>query len=169
MGYTTYFEGQFTIDRPLASEHRAYLEKFSGTRRMRRNADLTEGRPDPIREAAGLALGLEGAYFVGGEDFRGQEHSDDVADYNNPPEGQPGLWCGWIPSEDGDAIIWDEGEKFYFYTDWIEYLIKHFLAPWGYTLSGEITWSGEEQGDIGKVVIVDNAVSVKAAKIVYDD
>jgi hypothetical protein len=169
MGYTTYFEGEFTLDRPLANEHRKYLEAFSGTRRMRRNPELTAERPDPVREAAGLDVGPEGAYFVGGGDFRGQEHSEDVVGYNDPPKGQPGLWCQWVPDEAGTVIQHDEGEKFYSYVEWIEYLIQHFLAPWGYTLSGEVTWSGEEQGDMGKIVIEANAVSVKVAKIVFED
>lgn len=169
MGYHTDFDGEFTLDRPLANEHREYLELFSGTRRMRRNAELAAGRPDPVRLAAGLDVGPDGAYFVGAEGYSGQERTPDVVGYNDPPEGQPGLWCGWVPNDDGSAIVWDEGEKFYSYVEWIEYLITHFLAPWGYTLSGTIEWSGEEQGDLGKIVIESNAVSVKAGKIVFDD
>lgn len=179
MGYTTYFEGQFTLDRPLTSEHRRYLKAFSLTRRMRRNPELTAERDDPIREAAGLAVGDEGGYAVPAARFSeddglqvtdsGQERSGDVVAYSDPPADQPGLWCGWEPNDDGSAIVWDEGEKFYSYTEWIEYLIKHFLAPWGYTLSGEIQWSGEENTDMGKIVIEANVVRVKVAKIVYDD
>lgn len=169
MGYTTYFDGEFTLDRPLATEHRDYLEKFNGTRRMKRDAQLTKDRPDPVREAAGLGVGPEGAYFVGESGYAGQNRGPDVIDGNGPPEGQPGLWCKWIPTDDGTAIVWDEGEKFYSYVEWIEYLVEHFLAPWGYTLSGTVEWSGEEQGDMGKIVIEQNAISVKVAKIVYED
>ena len=39
MGYTTTFEGEFRLDRPLSAEQRAYLNAFSATRRMRRDPD----------------------------------------------------------------------------------------------------------------------------------
>lgn len=82
--------------------------------------------------------------------------------------GQPGLWCQWIPTDDGTAIVWDEGEKFYNYKEWIEYLIQHFLAPWGYVLNGVVQWAGESRGDIGLIKIVNNDVQVLAAKVVYE-
>ena len=66
-------------------------------------------------------------------------------------ERQPGLWCQWVPNEDGSMIEWDEGEKFYAYIEWIAYLLKHFLVPWGYQLDGTIEWSGEEYDDRGAI------------------
>ena len=51
---------------------------------------------------------------------------------------QPGLWCGWRPNEDGTVIEHDGGEKFYDYTEWIQYLVHHFLEPWGYKLNGDV-------------------------------
>ena len=44
---------------------------------------------------------------------------------------QPGLWCQWVPNASGTAIVWDEGEKFYYYIEWIKYLIEHFLRAVG--------------------------------------
>lgn len=158
MGYTTYFDGAFNLDRPLAPEHAVYLMAFGSTRRMVRDAALTAKRPDPLREAVGLPVGQEGGYFVGEAGFRGQEHTPDIIDHNTPPQGQPELWCQWIPDEDGTAIVWDEGEKFSHYIEWLQYLIDHFLTPWGYTLSGEVTWNGEESADFGKIVVVSSSV-----------
>lgn len=173
MGYTTYFDGQFTLDRPLNQEHHAYLTAFASTRRMTRDAKLAEARPDPLRAATGLPVGEEGGYFVGGGrdgltlvevvlsagDFRGQEHTSDVVDYNCPPSGQPGLWCQWIPTDDGTAIVWDDNEKFYYYIEWLQYIVEHFLTPWGYTLSGEVAWNGEEPADFGKIVVSSTPVN----------
>lgn len=170
MGYTTSFDGEFAIDKPLAPEHREYLKAFSHTRRMKRKAELTAKRDDPAREAAGLAVGDEGGYFVGAGGMCGQEShgTPDIDDYNEPPKGQPGLWCQWEPNEDGTAIFWDGGEKFYYYVEWITYLIDHFLAPWGYVLNGTVEWSGEEQGDVGKIIVVDNEVTEKVGRITYE-
>lgn len=175
MGYTTDFDGQFDLNKPLASQHKAYLEAFASTRRMKRDAYITEGRPDPVRLAAGLPVGLDGGYFVGEGGHAGQgEHNADyetigILSYNYPPNGQPGLWNQWVPNDDGTAIQWDGGEKFYNYIEWIEYLIEHFLKPWGYVLNGEVEWFGEDSNDRGLICIEDNVVKTKIAKIVYED
>jgi hypothetical protein len=167
MGYTTDFDGKFNLDKPLSPEHRAYLEKFARTRRMQRNAEKAAQLPDPLREAAGLPIGEQGAFFVGATDFMGQDTTSDVTDGNQSPTGQPGLWCQWTPTEDGTAIEWDGGEKFYDYVEWIQYLIIHFLAPWGYVLNGTVNWEGESRGDLGRIVITNNAVATKTGKVVY--
>jgi hypothetical protein len=158
MGYTTDFTGKFNLDKPLTPEHRAYLEAFAQTRRMQRNAEKAATMPDLIREAAGLPIGEQGGYFVGSTKDYGQDHTPDVTDYNQEPTGQPGLWCQWTPNEDGSAIEWDQGEKFYRYVEWIEYLIRHFLSPWGYTLNGTVEYQGEDSSDKGRIVIVNNGV-----------
>jgi hypothetical protein len=168
MGYTTNFDGRFELDRPLEPGHQNYLQTFNRTRRMRRTARLTEGREDPVRTNVGLPVGIDGGYFVGEGGFGGQDSGADVTDNNRPPEGQPGLWCQWTPTEDGTAIVWDEGEKFYYYTEWLAYLIDHFLEPWGYKLNGTVEWEGEESGDIGRITVENNVISAKQARIVYD-
>jgi hypothetical protein len=199
MGYTTDFDGAFFVTPTLTPEHRAYLAAFASTRRMKRNPELTAKRPDPIREAVGLPVGPDGAYFVGAtDDFRGQEHTDDIVDYNTPPgtpdmhsmvsyksfatdypkyveakemavaEGaQPGLWCQWVPTDDGTMIVWDEGEKFYDYVEWLRYLIEHFLRPWGYTLNGAVIWQGEESDDRGRIHVNNNAIETFVAKTTF--
>lgn len=168
MGYQTEFTGRFELDRPLTPEHAAYLRAFNRTRRMKRDAAKTALLPDDVRIAAGLStVGADGGYFVGSTENFGQHHTPDIADYNDPPSGQPGRWCQWTPSEDVRAIIWDYGEKFYHYTEWIQYLITHFLAPWGYVLNGEIEWEGEDREDLGKIVIADNVITVKDGTVVY--
>ena len=90
---------------------------------MKRKAEVAITMPDPIRQAAGLPIGDEAAYFVGGKGDFGQDHDNSIVDYNEPPTGQPGLWCQWIIED--NEIIWDGGEKFYNYIEWIEYLIEN--------------------------------------------
>lgn len=168
MGYTTDFYGKFVLDKPLAPEHKAYLTKFSETRRVRRDPDLLLAREDPTREAVGLPLGEDGGYFINGDGFRGQDRDQSIRDYNRPPYGQPGLWCQWVPTKDGTAIEWDGNEKFCDYVKWIEYLIAHFLTPWGYKLNGEIKWQGEDDSDFGKLIMKDSVLTVKPGRKVYD-
>ena len=144
----------------MKPEYAAYLKQFCATRRMKRDPKKAEKRRDPIRIAAGLPIGADGAYFVGGEGFGGQDEDASVLDANKPPKGQPGLWCHWVPYESGISIVWDQGEKFYYYDKWLKYIIKHFLAPWGYVLNGEVTWHGEERGDRGTLHVFENEVEV---------
>ena len=79
---------------------------------------------------------------------------------NQPPKGQPGLWCQWTVNDEGNALVWNEAEKFYEYIDWLKYLIAHFYKPWGYNLNGVITWEGEDRSDVGTIEVVDNVVKV---------
>lgn len=65
--------------------------------------------------------------------------------------GTPGIWCQWVPTEDGQGIEWDGNEKFYAYVEWLDYIVKKFLTPWGITLSGEVQYRGEEFGDDGTI------------------
>ena len=170
MGYSTDFFGSFKLDKQLSSEHAAYLSQFSETRRMQRDVSVTSVLDnDPIRIAAGLPVGVDGGYFVGGSGYAGQDRDESIVEYNNPPDGQPGLWCQWIPSEDGTEIEWDGGEKFYNYVEWIKYLIEHFLKPWGYVLNGEVEWRGEEYDDHGNIVIENNNVKIQYPKTTWED
>jgi hypothetical protein len=149
VGYTTDFSGQINIEPPLNQEEVAYLKKFNETRRMDRE---------------------NGPYFVDGSGFMGQGHDADVRNHNSPPKGQPGLWCQWVPTEDGTAIEWDGGEKFYSSKEWMAYLIDHFLKPGAlakdalpflqanHVLNGVIKAQGEDMDDRWKLIVKDNIV-----------
>jgi len=168
MGYTTDFEGSFELDHPLTPEHKAYLTQFSETRRMRRDSGKAAAFPDPIREAVGLPIGKEGEYFVGGKGSFGQDHDKSILDYNDPPVSQPGLWCQWVPTEDGTGIVWNGSEKFYHYKSWIVYIIENFLKPWGYVVNGTVTWQGEVSNDKGIMIVVNNVLQSKLGRVVYE-
>jgi hypothetical protein len=122
MGYTTDFDGDFTVTPPLRPEHRTYLEAFAGTRHMQPDAAETAKLPDPVREAVGLPVGEEGTYYVG-DDHHG------VVDSNHPPAGQPGRRCQWRPPNEGAAFGWDGGEKSYDYVAWLDYLMERCVRP----------------------------------------
>jgi hypothetical protein len=122
------------------------------------NVDKIFNRLDSIREAVLLPIGGDGEYFTGAVGFAGQEDGPCVLDFNRPPGSQPGLWCHWVPTKDRKGLEWDGGEKFYHYVEWLEYLIEHFLTPWGYVVSGTVKWSGEEEEDNGTIFVENNVV-----------
>lgn len=184
MGYSTDFNGGFKFSKPLTKEQKNYLIAFNGTRRMKRNSAKLAFIKDELREAVNLPIGEEGAFFVAGKGFGGQDRDDTILDYNETPgsipydltnfsEGyalneklgreakrQPSLWCQWTANEDGTELIWDGSEKFYSYVSWLNYLIVHIFNKWDIKLNGLIFWKGEEENDNGSITIMDNVITV---------
>jgi hypothetical protein len=137
--------------------------------------------------------GNEGEYFAKLDGNHGQSSDASILDYNQAPgevsygnkefesswkensrrakEGlcQPGLWCQWEVSEDGTQLMWDGGEKFYNYVEWLKYLINHFFSKWKVKLNGKIRWTGEDSSDMGIIVVENNVVKTKVAVISYKD
>ena len=162
MGYTTDFSGSFAITPAPTPEFTKYINDFSEHRHMVRDPEKVKALfPDWEAQCFKGELGDECEFFVGGGGFFGQDHDESIINYNREPKNCPGLWCQWI-IEDGE-LRWDEGEKFYNYTDWLRYLIKNFFAPEGYTLNGVVGFQGEDDEDRGEITIEDNQVTVEYA------
>lgn len=51
-----------------------------------------------------------------------------------------------------------EGESRSDQDEWLRLLIGKFFEPNGYTLSGEVSWSGDESGDTGVIYVDGNRV-----------
>lgn len=151
MSYPIRFSGQFAITPPLQHPHWVYLRAFAKVRHVRRDAAQAEQVRDEARTAVGLPIGEEGGYCVASE-----WSSASLLDANYPPSGQPSLYCQWMPNEQGTALVWDQGESFYDSVEWLEYLIRHFLARWGYVLAGTVTWQGREVEERGTITVEDN-------------
>lgn len=160
MGYTTDFSGSLSFNKPVAPWLEEYINKFSETRRMKRDPEKIKAAfPNWGEMCFNGELGNEGQYFIGGTGDFGQNRDNSIIDYNASPAGQPGLWCQWV-IENGE-LQWDGGEKFYEYEDWLDYLIENFFEPLGYILNGDIEWQGEEYDDFGVIHVVDNFVEMQ--------
>lgn len=147
MGYTTDFEGTLKLNKTLTAEDKTFLEKLASTRRMARNVE---------------GYGVDGEFYVDGTGFMGQGNDDNIINHNRPPRTQPSLWLQWVPTQDGNGIEWDGGEKFYEYVEWLEYLIVKILAPKGYVLNGTVDWQGERDEDKGTITVKDNVVTTES-------
>lgn len=162
MGYTTEFNGQINVEPPLSQKEIEFLNKFAASRRVQRTRGPYYVEDDGC-----------GKLIPGKHNMSGQE---DVIDMNSPPEGQPGLWCQWVPTPEGDAIEWDGGEKFYSSVEWMQYLIDHFIGhhpianklypevfPFlqGHTCNGVIKAQGEDMDDRWKLIVTDNKITVE--------
>lgn len=174
MGYTTEFEGSFEFEEPLTSEMIRYINRFSTTRRIKRNVEkIKETYSDWKQLSFNGDLGEDGEYFVGDSDWALDKFSRDVRsdpsiiDYNEPPAKQPGLWCQWVVSLDGKYLEWDGNEKFYDYIEWLEYLINHFFIPSNIFMNGSVMWRGETFEDIGKITVEHNKITVTKGQITF--
>ena len=166
MGYTTDFSGSVAVEPPLNAAEIAFLTEFAETRRMhRRNGPL---------------------YAQNDGDF-GQSDPGDVIDGNRPHPDQPGLWCQWVPVDDGHAIEWDGGEKFYESAAWMKYIVEKLLAPSArryidahlsddirlaaftcdHVVNGRIEAQGEDSSDQWVLIVENNIVKVAEAVISF--
>ena len=161
MGYTTWFTGGLQFNKTVGEELVKYIDRFSRTRRMPRDNDKIKELYPNWKELCFMGeLGHNGEYFAPESDNYGQEHDDSILDYNSFREAvHPGLWCQWVI--ENNELVWDGGEKFYYYEEWLEYLIKHFFAPLGYVLNGDIEWQGEESDDFGTIHVVNNVIEMQ--------
>lgn len=160
MGYTTDFYGSLEFNKPVAPWLVDYIDKFSKTRRVKRDPEkIKQQFPNWGDLCFNGDLGIEGGYFIGGLGYYGQDKDESVLDNNEPSSDQPGLWCQWIIED--DKLVWDGGEKFYNYEEWLNYLIDNFFEPLGYVLNGDIEWQGEEYDDLGTIHVVDNVVDME--------
>ncbi|WP_199754305.1 hypothetical protein [Amycolatopsis sp. WAC 01375] len=100
--------------------------------------------------------------------------------------------CQWIPTESGDALEYDQEEKFYFGADWMVYLIDTFLKPgaslqhdlarrpsgyefanavehftFDHSCNGVIDAQGEDADDRWRLIVRDNVVSVQAGDVTF--
>lgn len=108
MGYTTDFLGHFTITPALNPAELEYLTAFAESRRWDRPGGPYEVPDNP----------------------RADEHeTGDVERRNRTAPGQPSLYCQWVVCPQGCCLTHDGHEKFYAPTQWLEYLIVHFLGP----------------------------------------
>jgi hypothetical protein len=83
----------------------------------------------------------------------------DYADRRNfPGEGMPDGYNQWQLTTDGQHVAWDGNEKFYYYVEWLQWLIDHVLAPAGVTVTGTVAYQGEEAADSGTLTVRDGKV-----------
>lgn len=65
----------------------------------------------------------------------------------------------WVPADTLEHIVWDGNEKFYKYTEQLRWLCK-WLTQRDIGANGTLVWQGEETGDTGTIVVLENEVTV---------
>lgn len=160
MGYDTNFSGELVMSRRLTEPEHEYLSAFLDTAHYARDTSKLEGIPDPLREAVGLPLGDQGCFFMGRDEsvasYMIQYEDTLLEDYDyGPPVNLPDYGTDWYLGGlmDGrDVLRHEDGKSRGLYTDWLAWLVENILTPWGISLNGEVTWDGDDEGDMGRIV-----------------
>lgn len=158
MGTHTEFWGAIRIQPRLDPGLAERLEDFFSIRHMRRDVSSlieiypTEEDRIPRSLLGDGNFGPEGEFFLPTEvrDLSIRVEKDgkafvegicDHMDLNVPPKGCPSLYCDLDlvqpPEDNCTYLVWNEEEKPYYITEWIE-LIAKLLVPLGYKLDGQI-------------------------------
>ena len=106
MAYRTDFIGHVEVRPGLNEAEVAYLAAFAGSRRWRR---------------------AEGPYAVPASPC--EQEPVGARAWHLPAEGQPTLWCDWVPCWDGCCLTWEGEARFAGVGTWLGYLVDHFLRP----------------------------------------
>jgi hypothetical protein len=149
------------------------LEELKPKKKTRKNKEKeldTEAKKEKKKPTQALAKTENyDKYSLHMEMRRYPTDGSDVIDHNRPHDGKPGLWCRWTVNAEGSAIIWNGHEDFYNASDWMAYLINHFIGtqPMArgattltflntHTLNGVI--EGIEDGEKIRITVKDNIV-----------
>lgn len=82
----------------------------------------------------------------------------------------PGIWCDLSVANvapNTTELSWNGSEKTYYLAEWIAYVIDHFLKPLGAVANGSLDASGEEPGDLWRILVEDNVVSTQNGSVSY--
>lgn len=89
-------------------------------------------------------------------------------DSHEQPKESPGGYCQWELTKDRTGLKWDNGEKFYDYVPWAQYIVDHVLKPAGVGLSGSVSFAGEDVEDRGVLTVENGIVQSLASQAVAD-
>lgn len=157
MSYTYDLIGKLSVSPPLSPAQVAYLQEFSHSYRHK-FAPQWQSWPNPLREAVGLPVGIDGAYISSamgtGADFLDNCFQVDT----DPPDNQPSFQCCWTTNAQGSTVHWNKLQRTFAPVEWLNYLIAHFFEPWGVALNGVVQCHGEEEDDRSLIVVNKNLV-----------
>jgi len=135
--------GFFQLSRPLRDSEMAFLNAFSQMPRQKLDVVKVQevfqgeyGNPFPKRKGKDV-YGEEGEYYVGS---LLATHKVEAVVGDEAPATQPSSWCHWCAER--TRLLWDGEEEFEKPVEWLRYVIKHFLDPWGIAVDGAVQWQG---------------------------
>ena len=189
MGYTTDFEGHMELKQIevkntdgkgvnlnlTIEEVMTLVNGLAKTRRMCRDLSKISDENGMLNGVHYSEYGVEGEFYYNKDsECSGQDKDNSILDENKESKSQHGLWSHWtigfyragmFLKEESYILEWDGGEKFYAYTEWLDYLNENIFKPNNIVMDGEIQWRGEDNEDMGKIISKDGVIKVYKAEI----
>src|ERR1022692_2080697 len=138
MGYSVYYNGEIDISPELSDEHATLLDEA-----------LTKSNPALLgitaEEGQGLYHGCDWQLSGGRLSVEGESRGEQDESFRSRNHSSGGRL-----SVEGES----RGEQ----DEWLRLLNVRFFQPNGYTLSGEVSWEGDQSGDTGVIHLDDNRV-----------
>lgn len=157
MSYTYDLFGKISVTPALTQDQVAYIQEFSTSYRHK-FAPKWQSWPNPLREAVGLPVGIDGEY-ISSAMGAGVDFIDNCMEVDtDTPNNQPSFQCCWTTNNKGNVVQWNKLGRTFAPAPWLEYMIEHFFKPWGVTLNGKVECHGEEKDDRTLIVVNNNHV-----------
>lgn len=157
MSYTYDLFGTLSVSPPLSPAQVAYIQEFSHSYRHK-FAPKWQSWPNPLREAVGLPVGIDGEY-ISSAMGTGSDFIDNCMEVDtDTPNNQPSFQCCWTANNKGIVVQWNKLGRTFAPAPWLEYMIEHFFKPWGVMLNGKVECHGEEKDDRTLIVVNNNTV-----------
>ena len=151
-----YFQGAFHLTPALSTAQIAYVQAFLSVQHGFWPLPYVQQQPDVLREATGLRLGVDAAFFVG--------HSSNGLNGRNPfidkhhlipsgPGGQPHCGsCPWQLSDDGTQLLPDKKKLAAMPLKWLGWLVTNLLLPWNIDIKGLVSYEDPCTSQEGQIV-----------------
>lgn len=68
------------------------------------------------------------------------------------------VWSPWSINKEGTELYIECSGSAYYWEEVLQLMVDQFFTPKGIILNGEMTWDGEEGGDLGRLIVKDSII-----------
>ena len=151
-----YFQGAFNLTPALSAAQAAYLDAFLAVQHGFWPPEYIRQQPDLLRDAVGLPLGEDAAFYVGhcSNGLKGRHPFIDKHRTTSPgPGDQPHCGrCPWQLSSDQRQLLPSKKKLTTMPLKWLAWLVTYILAPWKINLTGLASYDDPCTSQEGRIV-----------------
>jgi len=151
-----YFQGAFSLTPALSKAQASYLQAFLAVQHGFWPIEYVQQQSDSLREAVGLPLGEDAAFYVGhfSNGLKGRHPFIDKHTTTCPgPGDQPHCGnCPWELSTDNSQLVPDKKKLATMPLKWLGWLVSHLLTPWKINVTGVASYDDPCTSQEGRIV-----------------
>lgn len=151
-----YFQGSFNLTPGLSEAQASYLQAFLAVQHGFWPSEYVQQQADPLREAVGLPLGEDAAFYVGhySNGLKGRHPFINKHITISPgPGDQPHCGnCPWQLSPDSSKLVPDKKKLAAMPLKWLGWLVSNILTTWKINVTGVASYDDPCTSQEGRVV-----------------